>query len=292
MRWAEILVRASEDAEEAVTAALLDVGCHGAASFVTVPSMRGDAEVRGWLPIDDALPELLQRLSERLAAVEQAGLTPATDLSIRHVEDTNWLEEWRKYHKPLATGRRLLIVPSWHQLKGADGRAIVRLDPGMAFGTGSHPTTRLCLDLLDRLVRPGMTVADVGAGSGILAISAVMLGATHVYASECDALPRSVASENARMNGVEARITILEPGPFSDVCPRCDVVVCNIIAETIAELAPMLARILSPTGFLVASGIVGERLQPVSTALYRAGLRIVEIVSDEVWRAVLARRSA
>ena len=289
MRWAEITVRVPPDASEAVAQALMDNGCTGVAETA---SGSNATVTSGWLPVDDLLETRLTRIRERFDRFGEFGLSAPFDMTVRRIADPDWLSEWRKHHKARSFGRRLLVCPSWEESASGTDRAVVLLDPGMAFGTGGHPTTILCLEALDELVRPGMLVADVGTGSGILAIAAVKLGAAHVYASEIDALPRRIAAENAQRNGVADRVTILTPEELDALRPTCDLVVCNIIAETIVELAPLLSALVAPdNGALIASGIVEERYGLVEQALIQNGFEIAEVRADDVWRAIIARRS-
>jgi ribosomal protein L11 methyltransferase len=285
VRWAEIRITAHEESSDAIAQALLDFGCAGAASVAGSPPVH-----LGWLAVNDDLAPRLDGIRNRLVGLASLGLSAPTEITVRHVEDVRWLDEWRKHHRPTVIGDRILICPSWEAPLAHDHRAVVLLDPGMAFGTGSHPTTRLCLEALDQIVAQGMVVADVGTGSGILAIAAAKLGADRVYASEIDALPRQIAAENIARNGLGDRVTVMTPEQLADLAPMCDLVVCNIIAETIADLTSQLADMLRPVnGILVASGIVEERLHLVTEALERHALAISEIRCDDVWRAVIAR---
>jgi ribosomal protein L11 methyltransferase len=290
MRWAEIVIHASHDAEEAVTAALLGAGCSGVAADVTAFDPGDELDISGWLPATNGVRARLEALRSTLNDLPAHGLPLVADMVVRYVEDVDWLEEWRKHHHAHPIGRRLVIAPPWEAAVCETGRSVVLIDPGMAFGTGSHPTTRLCLELLDRMVRPGDEVADVGAGSGILGIAALRLGARAVWASEIDSLPRAVAARNARANGVGERLTILDPESFETVCPCCRIVACNIVPDTIVELAPMLARLALSGGVVIVSGVVAERLQPVTEALRRNRLVPTEVLSEDVWRAVVAIR--
>ncbi|MBM3494956.1 MAG: 50S ribosomal protein L11 methyltransferase [Armatimonadetes bacterium] len=284
MRWAEICVTAPKDASEAVAQALFDAGCTGVSSVGT-----SQDRSLGWLAVNDTLEARLLALRERLDGLQEHGFPGAAHISVRHVDDVRWLDEWRKYHRAMTVGKRLLICPSWEVPMLTTDRAVVLLDPGMAFGTGSHPTTKLCLEALNETVTPGMVVADVGTGSGILAIAAVKLGAAHAYASEIDLLPRRIAAENVERNGIAASVTVMTPDELADLQPVCDLVVCNIIAETIAELADLLASLVRPNGgVLIASGIVEERLSLATEALARSGMLVREVRSDDVWRAVIA----
>ncbi len=260
----------------------MDLGSGGVAS-----TPQGDS-VTGWLAVCDTLDAKLSALRARLDCLAECGLPGSVSVSVRHIPDADWLTEWRKYHHAMNIGRRLTIVPSWEAFSPSDGRQVVLLDPGMAFGTGSHPSTRLCLEALEQVVEPDMDVIDVGTGSGILAIAAVRLGARRVLASEIDALPRKIAAENAARNGVADRVEVITPEELAERRPTADVVVCNIIAETIAELAPLLAAMVRPDGMLITSGIVEERLSVAVDALERHALSIVEVRCDDVWRAVIA----
>jgi len=289
MRWTEIAVSCPVETEEAVTERLRDYGCAGTASESRTEGDRTIFTVRGWLPANVG-EHRLTALREALRALASFGLPAVESVAIREVDDTGWLDEWRKYHFPRPVGRRLRIVPSSDAIVGDSPRTDVVIEPGMAFGTGSHPTTLLTLQYVDRLVRRGMTVADVGTGSGILAIAAAALGASAVNASESDAMPRTIAERNVLANHLRDRVTVMDPVAFERACPPCDLVLCNIIAETIAQLAPLLSCILKPGGLIVCSGIVAERLSIVTRSLAAQGLELVEISSLEVWRTVLARK--
>lgn len=287
MHWIEVSVVCSLPSEEPVSAALMNHGCAGTATEWFSEAGTPYATVRGWLtpPCDD----LLTRLKGDLEELRLQDAIAYTEIHCDEVSDEGWLDSWRSHHHPRAVGRSLLITPPWRS--GNPGnRFEVVIEPGMAFGTGSHPTTLLSLELMERVIVPGYHVADVGTGSAILAIAAARLGASHVTASEIDALPRQIAQQNVDANSVGHIVEVLDPEEFAARRPQCDVVVCNIIAETIAELAPLLATIVKPTGHLILSGIVAERLDLPLRRLTAEGLRPLEIVADDVWRAVLLTR--
>src|SRR5262249_54638641 len=149
------------------------------------------------LPDDRDLNSKVEVLRTRLYSLADFGLSTPITFELKTLDDVDWASAWKQHYKPIEIGERLVIKPSWEQYGGGNGsRVIVELDPGMAFGTGGHPTTRLCLECLDRYVQPGMTAADIGTGSGILAIAAARLGARTVHATDIDSLPRQIASEN------------------------------------------------------------------------------------------------
>lgn len=311
MRWAEIIIEIPAESAEAVTEMLLEAGCQGVAESVlasTVASRQPEPDewidsrlstldlrqvvLTGFLPVSDDLQPTIDRLENRLAQLPDFGLSAPTDFTLKHAEDTDWAHEWRKHFKPLEIGRRLVIKPSWETYAGDPERVVVELDPGMAFGTGGHPTTRLCLAALEDYVTPGCVVADIGTGSGILALAAARLGASVVHATDIDLLPRQTARENVARSGLEKTVHIHEMEAFDVAARECDVVVANIIAATIIQLSPSVYARLKPGGVFIASGIVEERLPDVRAVLDASGFRLLETREEEIWRATIVKRDA
>ena len=186
-----------------------------------------------------------------------------------------------------------MVCPTWVNYAARRGEVLIRIDPGMAFGTGQHPTTRLCLEALESRLRPGHTVLDVGTGSGILAIAAALLGAERVIALDRDPVAVAVAHQNVATNGVDDRVRVLEgslsavaPLPGQDA-PRFDLVLANISSAGIVEMAPDLAHALAPGGTLVASGISEPSVETCRDTLEKAGLRLLERMDREGWCALV-----
>jgi ribosomal protein L11 methyltransferase len=204
----------------------------------------------------DADPQAL--LSEAAAAL---GVPAPPIRTLRHVPDQDWVRLTQSQFEPIPIGERLLITPSWHE-SPADGRIAIVLDPGLAFGTGSHPTTRLCLEWLERGVRPGDSVIDYGCGSGILAIAAARLGAGRVVGIDIDPQALTSTRDNARANGVEVEVRAsTDPRP-----EPADLVVANILSSPLKVLAPVLADLVRPGGALVLSGVLARQVDEVSAA--------------------------
>lgn len=287
MRWAEIGIETPTESQEAVTALLLDIGCQGVAGKGGMPQ---SGTLTGFLPVSDGLQAQLDELDARLAQLPTFGLPAASGITLRYAEETDWASEWKKYFKPVEIGKRLVIKPSWETYDADPERLILHLDPGQAFGTGGHATTRLCLVALEDYVRSGMVVADIGTGSGILAIAAARLGAAAVHATDIDRLPRDVARENVARNGLADRVTVHEMDAFDAAAQDCDLVVANIIALTVVELTPSIYDRLKPGGLFIASGIVEERLPEVLAGLAAAGFTLLETREEEIWRATVARK--
>ena len=282
MRWVEIIIDAGPEATDAVGAALYAVGCGG----FEVREAALPPAVAGYLPVDDRLEDRLGSLKDALAALLGFGVVGAgTDLTLRYVEEADWANAWKEFYKPFRVGRRLLVTPPWEHPELAPDDIPLVIDPGMAFGTGSHPTTQLCLVALEDYVKPNARVADIGTGSGILAIAAAKLGASPVAANDNDPLAVRIARENAVANGVEVEVT--------DALPRgqYDVVVANILADVIIGLSAELNALLTPGGILLASGIIDTREADVRRALEGTGLTHLETRRQTEWVALVFRQA-
>lgn len=283
MRWTEILIEAAPEAVDAVGAALNTVGCGG----FEVRETAQPPAIAGYLPVDDRLEDRLASLKDALARLPEYGVTGAgTDLTLRYVEEADWANAWKAFYKPFRVGRRLVVTPPWEHPELAPDDIPLVIDPGMAFGTGSHPTTQLCLMALEDYIVRGSRVADIGTGSGILAIAAAKLGAAHVDANDNDSLAVKIARENAAANGVSVEVT--EALPQS----RYDVVVANILADVIIGISVELSGLLESGGILIASGIIDTREADVQKALEAVGLTHVETRRQTEWVALVFQSQA
>lgn len=233
-------------------------------------------------------------------------LRPIAPLQVEEKTEEDWANAWKKFYEIQRIGRRIVIVPSWQSYERRDEEIVIQLDPGMAFGTGLHPTTRLCLQLLEETLEPGSRVLDVGTGSGILAIATAKLGAREILALDIDTVAVEAARANAKLNQV-AQVVQVDQGSVdaqvsapaaendeervAPIPPRdFDLVLANISANTIISLAAALAGALRQGGFLVASGIIEDRLDQVLEALKQAGLDPLETRREADWVALRLRR--
>ena len=254
----------------------------------------GPLRVLAYLPIDEALEERRGRLEQSLWYLGRIRPLPA--LEYRTVKETDWSEAWKQHYHPIAIGSRLMIVPAWLEPPD-DGRIPIRMDPGMAFGTGTHPTTQLCLEFIDEwFAKPGRPAApaviDVGCGSGILAVAALKLGAGRALGVDIDPLAVKVAGENAALNGVQDRFELGE-GSLAEVLKgkfslrQAPLVLANILAPVLSQLLDEgLGRLLAPGGALVLSGIIDTQADGVIAAAERNGLRLVERLQSGDWVAL------
>ncbi|MBW3624927.1 MAG: 50S ribosomal protein L11 methyltransferase [Armatimonadetes bacterium] len=282
MRWTRLEIRTEPAAMEPVAAALFEAGCAG-----TEQAPQG---IAGYLPVDDTLEGRLHSLRETLDRLPSLLQTQPAEIVLSFVEEEDWAEAWKAHFKPMKIGERLVVAPSWSDYTAESGQVVVELDPGMAFGTGAHPTTQLCLKALERTVTGGETVVDWGTGSGLLAIAAAKLGAAGVWAGDIDPLAVSVAEENVRRNGVEERVRLIvgERPTCFDV--QADVTVCNILAGIILDLAGDLNRVTRPGGTLIASGIIDTRGDEVKAGLEKNGFQVTEVETQGEWVAIYAVR--
>lgn len=246
---------------------------------VSVPS------VKAYFPVDQALPG---RLEEIQSALHRLGLPGGVVLGTRQVNQQDWSEMWRSHYKPFRVGRRLVIRPSWEDYHPDSRDLVLVLDPGMAFGCGTHPTTAMCMRLLEEYIRGGEMVCDIGTGSGILAITAARLGARRVLAVDLDELAVRTAQENIARNRVERVVQVVHGNLLDMVFGRADLVVANILADVITDMTLEVCRMLVPGGRFIASGIFRDRGEEVRQAIYAAGLEVEHVCMDGDWLAIVA----
>lgn len=300
MRWLELTISAHGEAVEAISE-LLSRHAPGGVAIEEPIALLDDGQeyrvlpdgavlVRAYLPIDGTEEEQRQQIEEGLWHLGQIGPHFVGELTSRVVAEEDWANAWKEYYHVLHVGTRVVIKPSWRDYAPRPGEVVLELDPGMAFGTGLHPTTRMCLELLEQRVQPGMRVLDVGTGSGILALAAAKLGAASVLALDVSSVAVESAQANVRANGLDERIAVRLGSIEAASGARYDLVVANIIARVIAELAPALVGALGTGGLLIASGIIDERLSLAEDALRAAGLAEIEQVRDGDWVSLVGRR--
>lgn len=255
-------------------------------------AMPEDVLVKGWFAQDEHTHDVLADLRAQLATLAEGmtGLELGTlAMELTQVADEDWSENWKQYYKPFRIGRHLVVKPTWEDYAHQAGDIVVELDPGMAFGTGTHETTNMCMDLLEKHLREGMRVMDVGTGSGILAIAAAKLGAPEVLAVDIDPGAVKVAQENIAHNAVENRVRAVVGDLVKSEAMPCEMAVANIVADAICMLCGPLTRHLLPGGLFICSGIIREREQDVQTALKAAGYQPVERMEKGEWVALCVR---
>ncbi len=308
MDWREVAVTVSSEGEEIVADLFYQLGCTGVSiddplllhtyidsgvwdyhSFGEV-SLTGTTVVKGYFAENQELNEKLSRLDQGLNELLER--FPSWWFLVKGItlQEEDWATAWKVYFKPVRLGQHLIIKPSWEEVTPLPGDIVLELDPGMAFGTGNHATTTLCLAMLEEIVRPGMKVFDLGTGSGILAVAAAKLGA-EVVAVDLDVVAVQVAKENVKLNKVVDQVQVLKGDLGTVLSGQAELVVANIIADVIILLLADLPRLLHPQGEFLASGIIEYRAPEVENAMMVNGLEIVERREDSGWILIRARWS-
>lgn len=316
MNWLEFSVTTDSETAEAVVQLFNAYGHGGAVVEIPMDCFEhelpaadppGTVIVKTYLPEDAGAGDARRRLEEGLWHLAQ--ISPIPEPAIRELAEVEWAEAWKQHYHLLRVGQRTVIVPAWEEYSAAPGEATIRLEPGMAFGTGLHPSTRLCLEALEAHLLPGSAVLDIGTGSGILAIAAAKLGAGSVLALDNDPVAVAVAEENAASNDVAGRVVVRRGslpneapagwavGPFWEEGPLCllddgqyDLVVVNILAPVIMGMAAALSARLAPSGQLIAAGIIDDQAEAVARALQTHGLLVTARTQEQDWVCLVARR--
>ena len=253
--------------------------------------MSEDVLVKAYFKDDQSAQETLLLVQEKLREIGRLDLGfDAGSLAVEHtsVHEQDWAENWKKYYKPFRAGERLVIKPSWEPYEAKDGDLVLELDPGMAFGTGTHETTFMCMEQLERYVKPGCRAIDVGCGSGILALAAAKLGATDVLAIDLDELAVKVAAENTVKNGLSDVVRVKHGDLLENSEEQADVIVANIIADVICFLCGPAKKHLLPGGVFICSGIIREREDDVQRALAQAGNTVCNRLAKGEWVCLAA----
>lgn len=297
MKWLQLSVEAHPEAVDAIANVFQENGTGGVAIHQPVqqdregedaPTFVGMPVIHAYLPMTSGYGDRVDRIERDLWHLQAFNLSPVGTMKRTEIEEEDWANGWKEHFHPLRIGR-VVIKPSWREWNSEPGDLIMELDPGMAFGTGLHPTTRLVVQALQERVRPGTRVLDLGCGSGILAMAAALLGAT-VQAIDISEVAVEVAEQNVLANGLQERVTVTTGSIDAATEPNYDLVFANIIASVLIDLAPQLASVLAPGADLLASGIIEERAENVRTAFREAGLLIVEETCEGDWWLIVGRR--
>lgn len=309
MQWLEITINASHGEVDALIDRLTDLGVEGiitedetdVSEFLEgnrkywdyvdddfLASMKGVCRLKFYLEDSEAGQTELRRLKSAF---------PDKELLSRTVKDEDWENNWKEFYKPLAVGSRLLIVPEWEEVPENEGKCILRLDPGLIFGTGAHATTQMCLETLESCAVPGTRVLDLGCGSGILAIAALLLGSDSAVGCDIDEKAPPVVMENAALNGIGAdRLSVFAGDVLSDsdvsrrlTGEKFEIVTANIVADVIISIAKKAKSFLKDGGTFVCSGIIDGRELEVEAALRIAGFSIAEHKHRDDWHAFVCR---
>jgi len=295
--WLEVSLQVSQEQAEAVAEILGRFTQEGVVieqltkenNHSSVPILQNSVKVFGYLFAYEEVEEQKIRLEESLWHLSQIQPVPAP--TYRLIHDQDWMSAWKKQYRPLKVGKKLAILPAWAENTFPD-RIPIRINPGMAFGTGTHPSTQLCLEMMESKVQHGQNIFDIGCGSGILSAAAIKLGADRVYGVDISAAAISSSAENADLNQVREKIELFK-GSVSEIIGGCfgilqaPMVIANILSSVILRLFDDgLAELVEPGGFLILSGILTPKISEVFSKAETFGLQLVEQLEIDDWAAL------
>lgn len=314
MNWTEVKIYTTTAGIDPLTGSMLDLGLQG---FMIEDAQDFDEFLHDTTPhwdyVDQAvmekmkdcetcvtiyvadnpqgMEELMQvrQILARLKAQDPDGKYGRLELEMKDVDEEDWSNAWKKYYHPVQVGEHLVVCPSWEAYDRKPDEVVLTLNPGMAFGTGTHDTTRLCMELLEKYITPQDTVLDVGCGSGILAITAALLGANKIIGCDIDEVAVKVAGENAALNGVQDRIAFHQGDLTSQVEGSFQIICANIVADVIIRLSEDAGRYLAKDSIFITSGIIDTREQDVLNALEQNGFQVIERRTSGGWVALACK---
>ncbi|NLJ33532.1 MAG: 50S ribosomal protein L11 methyltransferase [Firmicutes bacterium] len=306
MQWSEVIVTIDEEGKEAAANMFHELGAGGVViedpgviqryrsegweyEDLPLPTREGKVIVRGYFPLDSSLRDRLQAISAYMERILAALPSIEGVVECRQLGEEDWVGGWKRYYRTRKVGRGLVIKPVWEYYEPAPHELVIEIDPGMAFGTGSHPTTTMCLLALEELITGGERVFDIGTGSGILAIAAAKLGAAFVKGVDCDPVAVSSARANVAQNGVENRVCIHLGDLLTGFKGQAHIIVANLTADVIMELAGQLPPFLLPAGRAILGGIVSDRSDQVQEALLAAGLSTSVCRTQDDWSMFIVK---
>lgn len=310
MNWTEVQINTDIEMEDVVSGILYDAGAAGLSiedprDIIELTQSRSDWDfvdssimniekdkiiIKAYFPESEELENIIEGL--KLSLGDNPLLKEKENLiTFTLLDDNDWAESWKAYYKPFKIGDKILIKPSWEDVDIEEDDMVIELDPGMAFGTGTHETTWMCTEALEKYMKPSDTVYDIGCGSGILSIVAAKLGAKNVVGVDLDPVCISTSRENILRNNVEEIIDIRQGDLFEVLEEKSDIIVSNIIAEIIAKMSGDLKSYLKDEGIFISSGIILDKIQLVENALISNGFTIVDIIRKNEWACIISKNS-
>ena len=311
MNWTEVTIKTTTEAVEAISNILIEERCGGVMiedpkdflfqkkneldwdyveEEVFNKSGQDGVLIKTYIPEERNVLEFVETVKARISQLPSFGLDIGEgSVTLSNVKESDWANEWKKYYKPTKIGKKIVVKPSWEDYKQEEGDLIIELDPGMAFGTGTHETTSMCIRELENYVDDTKTVFDIGCGSGILAIAAAKLGAKDVVAGDLDEVAVKVSKENCEINHVSDKVTVKHGSLFEVVDSKADVIVANIIADIIKILAKDVSKFLNEDGVFISSGIILAKIDEVCESLTENGFEIVKVERLGEWSAIVSK---
>ncbi|WP_070120621.1 50S ribosomal protein L11 methyltransferase [Bacillus marinisedimentorum] len=313
MKWSEISIHTTQEAVEPISNILHEAGASGVViedpqdlvkawdtSLGEIYQLNPDdypeegVILKAYLPINSFLGETVESIKEAINSLLVYDIDIGRNrVTISEVNEEEWATAWKKYYKPVKISEKITITPTWEDYKPVStDEIIIELDPGMAFGTGTHPTTVMCVQALERTVGTGDIVYDVGTGSGVLSIAAARLGAGHVEAYDLDDVAVKSARINVKLNKVSEKVDVSRNNLLEGIKGEPDIIIGNLLAEIIMKFGEDAYRLLKPGGRFITSGIIKGKKQEIKDYLASCGFEIEETLQMEDWIAIIAKKQA
>ncbi len=291
MKWAQINIETSRSAEDALSYLLIEELSSGGVQIEDDMSDPEKIKLIVYFPSDDIVGERINKIKQKLDEMRSLGLDVGKgSISIKNFDNFDWQSAWKDHFKPLPIGKRILVYPSWEDISEFSSRDIkIQIDPGMAFGTGKHSTTILSLELLEKTIKGGEKVLDIGTGSGILAIASAKLSAKSVLAIDIDPIAVSIAKENSKINGVADKIKVICGDLASSIRGRYDVIVSNIFTKVLLTMPSDIKSHLNSNGYWILSGILETERSLIESVLIKEKFDILDTNNHQEWIGILAK---
>lgn len=299
LKWIELRIQTTYEAQDAIFHILNEAGISGIAiedltkqeqSMSMYPT--DSIYIKAYMQDEQLTKEKLELLQEDVQQISRYGLDIGSgDIVCVEIDEEEWATSWEKYYKPIEISEQMIIMPIWEDQESVDeGMIVIELNPGLAFGTGSHATTALCLRALETYVKPNDVIIDVGCGSGILSIASLLLGADHVIAIDNDTVAINSTRDNAKLNDVTNKLTVKQSNLLTSIQQKAHIIVANIFAEVIMTFIDDAWTRLQPDGLFITSGIIERKRDSVVKELQHVGFHVIDIQQEDGWVCIIAKK--
>lgn len=306
MNWIELSVKTEFDAFEAISDLLTDFGANGVAIEDT-SNMQNDLDLLYWDYVDENIKhqdqnviikayylenlyteQMKLKIKDGISKIEKILKISSSEISEKVINEEDWANEWKKHYKPIKVGQSIIVKPSWEDYTKQANEIVIEMDPGMAFGTGTHESTYMCLEFIEKFIGNRKRILDIGCGSGILSITGIKLGAESAFAIDIDEVAIKVAKENALNNKIQSNI-VVKKAKIQEINSgeKYDLVLANIVANVIIEISPIVKNFLDENGLFIISGIIKERQEEVQNCLKNNNYKIIETKNMGEWVAMV-----